>query len=671
MLRFAEELILLLLDKESGALAPIPDRAMRCALAAAVLMDLALEDRIDTDLERLFPVDSTPVGDDLLDPCLALITAADRVQDTAWWINRLAEPTHVDAVRRRALDRLVERGIVERETGGLLSLARRVARSRRYPMVDGKPGREVELRVMTTLFTDEIPSPRDIMLISLVHACGIFDRLLPPGDLAEVRDRIDLICKLELIGRSIFEAIRKAGVRDAVSGRGGGGRMARERALAAIPVADGGGLPIAGNAFGMAGDLATYLARQYQELGPVFRIRAFSRAFTVLAGPEANQFLQRHGRSHLRNVEFYSGIAGALGAHRFVLGMDGAEHFRLRKALRNGYSRAQVLDRIDDAVGVVDREMDSLPARTPMAALPVLQRVIGKQIGVLCTGVDAQEHLGELVTYLDRMIAVTMGRRPGFALRTRRMRRARAGMEALYEQVLRAHEPERREGETPDLIDDVLALHRADPQFMPETELMSACIGPFIAGLHTAASVAACMLYRLLKHPDTMARMLLEVDELFGGGGPTAAKLRAMDITHRVGMETLRLYRVVPVVGRTVVNTFEFAGHVIPSGTTVMFPTSVPHVLPEYFPEPERFDIDRYGPERAEHKQPGAYAPFGLGTHRCLGNAFTEASLALTLATMLHRADITMHPPNYELEMGYSTLAAPKSSFRIMFAPRN
>ena len=570
-------------------------------------------------------------------------------------------------MRSRVLDRLVKRGIVERDNGGLLSLARGVARSRRYPMVDGEAGQEVELRIMTALFTDETPSPRDIMLISLVHACGIFDRLLSPGELAEVRDRIDRLCKLELIGRSISEAIHKAGIPDTAS--------AYVRGSAALappppPFADG-ALPIVGNALSMTGNLSEWLAKRFRELGPVFRIRALSHVFTVLAGPEANRFLLQQGRLHLRNVKFYARMTQALGAHRFINGMDGAEHFRLRKVLGNGYSRAYVLDRIDDAIGIIVREVDALPVQTPMAALPTLQRLIGKQIGVLCTGVHADEYMDDLIRYLDRMITVTSMRSPGFMMRTPRMRRIWARMEALCEQVLKTHEPERRKGKVPDLIDDILALHRADPQFLPETELTSACLGPFFVSLHTEASIAASMLYSLLKYPDIMTRVLQEVDEFFAGGGPTAGKLRAMDVTHRVGMETLRLYGPAPSVMRTVVNAFEFEGYAIPAGTTAMFATTVPHFLPEYFSEPERFDIERYAPGRAEHRQPGAYAPFGLGTHRCLGDGFMEVSLALTLATMLHRAKITMHPPNYKLKMGYSPVAAPKSSFKIMVTPRH
>ena len=675
MLRFAEELILLLLDKETGALTPVPERSLRCALVGSVLMDLALENRIDTDSEHLFLVDSTPVGESLLDPCLSLIAQDTETRDTAYWIDFLAESTQADQVQRNAVDRLVERGIVERESGGLLSMARRVMRVRRYPRLDGEAGREVELRIMAVLFSEEVPSPRDVMLISLVNACEIFGRLLSPDEMAEVRDRLGLICKMDLIARTVFAAIREVGGDSAESVRGQisifSSGQARARALDAIPLADGARLPIVGNAFHMIGDPVPYLARQYRKLGPVFRVRALSHDLTVLAGAEANMFLQRQGRLHLRNVEFYSGIAQALNSHRFLLGMDGAEHFRLRKVLSNGYSRKYFLNRIDDAAETISQEISGLPERTPVSALPVLQRVIGKQIGLLCTGFQGGDYMPDLVAYLDRMLAVTTMHRPRFMMRTPRMRRLFARVEALCDHIVGLHETDRPEGEEPDLIDDILALHRTDSQFLPEKDMLPALIGPFIAGLHTAASVAACMLYALLKHPKTMARILPEVDELFADGGPTAQKLREMDIMHRAAMETLRLYRIAPLQPRTVVNTFEFGGHVIPTGTTVIFATTMTHVLSEYFPDPERFDIDRYEPGRSEHRVPGIYAPFGLGTHRCLGNGFTEVCLALTLASMLHQAKITMHPPNYQLKMSYSTVPLPKSSFKIVITPRH
>ena len=96
-----------------------------------------------------------------------------------------------------------------------------------------------------------------------------------------------------------------------------------------------------------------------------------------------------------------------------------------------------------------------------------------------------------------------------------------------------------------------------------------------------------------------------------------------------------------------------------------MIATAVPHYLPECFPEPQRFDIDRYGPERAEHKQPYVYAPFGLGPHRCLGNGFAEVQIAVTMATILHEVDFDLDRSGYSLKTTQVPMPAPDESFKI------
>lgn len=335
MLRIAEELLLLLIDKDTGDLAFVPGSTVGFALAGSVLMDLALEERIDTDLERLFLIDPTPLGDELLDPWLASIANDSGSHDASYWVGQFASPAEAARIRESATKRLIDRGILERDSGRLLSLARRVLRTRRYPMVDGKAEREVELRIMGLLFHDDVPTPRDTMLISVAHACGLIERLLTRSERAEVAEKLDWICGLELIGRAIFHAIRKA---DRVRAearpkwvRGAATSAMRAQALASQPRADGGGIPVAGNAFDMRGDIVKFLVKHYRKLGPVYRVRAFHLAFTVLAGPEANMLLQRNGRMYFRNLEAYRGLADGLGAHRFILSMDGGDHFRLRR----------------------------------------------------------------------------------------------------------------------------------------------------------------------------------------------------------------------------------------------------------------------------------------------------------------------------------------------------
>lgn len=180
MLRFAEEILLLLLNEESGEIAPtLSSRALDVVLAGAVLMDLALENRIDTDLKQLILVDSTPVGDDLLDLTLADIAQEGGVHTTHFWIARTAE--RGEAIRQRAVARLVERGILESAPGGFIFLRGDVSRSRRYRDQDGAVVEEVRLRIMRVLFSDDIPDPHDVVLISLADACGLFESILSKG----------------------------------------------------------------------------------------------------------------------------------------------------------------------------------------------------------------------------------------------------------------------------------------------------------------------------------------------------------------------------------------------------------------------------------------------------------------------------------------------------------
>ena len=202
MLRFPEELMLLMLDDENGKFARVPDRLLRYALAGGVLMDLALEDRIDTDLEKLILVNPEPLEDSLLDPTLADISQATETHDARFWVERTARLS-AEAIRHKALNRLVDRGILECRDDRFLW----VFQARRYPAIDGTAEREVKLRIMEILFSDQVPLPRDVVIIGLVHACDLFRQILSDRELANVATRIDEVRQLDLIGRAMSQAI--------------------------------------------------------------------------------------------------------------------------------------------------------------------------------------------------------------------------------------------------------------------------------------------------------------------------------------------------------------------------------------------------------------------------------------------------------------------------------
>ncbi len=202
MLRFPEELMLLILDDEDGKFARVPDRQLRYALAGGVLMDLALENRIDTDLKQLMLVDPAPLGDGLLDPTLADIAEATETHDARFWVERTALRS-ADAIREAALERLVERGILQRQEDRFLW----VFRSRRYPVIDDRVEREVKLRIMEILFSDQIPTPRDVVIIGLAHACNLFEQILSAREVEHIAPRIDQVRRLDLISQAMAQAI--------------------------------------------------------------------------------------------------------------------------------------------------------------------------------------------------------------------------------------------------------------------------------------------------------------------------------------------------------------------------------------------------------------------------------------------------------------------------------
>ena len=515
-----------------------------------------------------------------------------------------------------ARTRLVAHGILEAEANGLVFLSRLVARVRRYT-VGGETVEDVESRVMRTLFSELIPDPRDVLIIGLAAACGVFESILSREELAAVQERIDAIARLDLMGRTIRESIR-ALEPPAPSAKA-------VRPAAEIPEVPG--LPVAGNAFKMAGNVRGFLATNYRRYGPIFRIRAFGFRYIALVGPEANVFAARISGTHLRSHESYREFGVAMGGHRVMLNMDGPEHLRMRKLQVNGYSPKTFEANLELAHDITRRMIEEWPQGQPVAVQHAMQKIIAEQIGVCCTGVSPGPYVDDLIHFLGTIVTIHVTKRlPGFVERTARFQRTKRRVRELFEQIMEAHRPENRDGEEPDFVDDLLAMNRTDPQFLPETDLPANVLAPYLVGIDTSASVCAFMLYALLKHPDLLERMRAEVDAMYEQGAPTPEGLRKLEVTHRIAMETLRVYPVVPALTRTVSNSFEFGGYTVPAGAEVMLGTTVAHHLPEYFPDPERFDIERYCARRgaapaARRVRPVRRGPAPLPGQRLLGSA--------------------------------------------------
>lgn len=425
------------------------------------------------------------------------------------------------------------------------------------------------------------------------------------------------------------------------------------------------GLPWIGSAIPMYTDVLGFLVQQYQRMGPIFRIRVPGETYTVIAGQQANLFMAREGNDHFRSKEFWQHMDRELGAKTTLISSDGEIHSRLRQLQKRGYSRSTIEARLSDVVEIARRYAAEFPADRSLSVYPWLQAVITDQLGTIIAGTAPGDYVQDVVKFVRTALLVHVTRqRPRFLTSLPGYQRAKQRTFELGNKILdwhRAHPPVDRPA---NLIDDALAA-AGDATLIAPQDLMPFALGPYIAGLDTAASTAAFLLYALFADPDLRQRVQAESDQLFDEGLPTPAKVRALDVLQRTFLETLRRYPIAPAVQRTVTQPFEFAGHRVDAGGRIFIGTTVAHFIPELHPEPYRFDIDRYLPPRNENKIPGGFAPFSLGAHTCLGAGLAEVQIMVTVASLLHYAELHMDPADYSLRTRTAPTPAPTPDFRM------
>ncbi|MCU0989683.1 MAG: cytochrome P450 [Xanthomonadales bacterium] len=159
----------------------------------------------------------------------------------------------------------------------------------------------------------------------------------------------------------------------------------------------------------------------------------------------------------------------------------------------------------------------------------------------------------------------------------------------------------------------------------------------FAAGHETTARSLTFLFYALSQHPDVEARLHEEIDRVIGDRVPTVGDLGRMPYTLQVIKETLRLYPPAPLYVRDAIAEDEIDGLPIPSGTRVMLLPYATHRHPEFWPDPERFDPDRWLPEVEDARHPYAFHPFAAGQRICLGNSFSLFESHLLVAILARR----------------------------------
>ena len=235
---------------------------------------------------------------------------------------------------------------------------------------------------------------------------------------------------------------------------------------------------------------------------------------------------------------------------------------------------------------------------------------------------------------------------------TPRNRRFHQVMRGLDDLIYRIIAERRQSGGTAgdgDLLDMLLAARDADTgKGMTDRELRDEVITTFGAGHETTAITLTWAFYLLSRHPEVLRQVQQEADCVLGDELPTPEDLAAMPYTLRVFEEALRLYPSAPIVPRLVLRDTELGGYRVPAGSRVLVNLFNIHRDPRHWPDPERFDPDRFLPEARKGSHRFAYLPFGAGPHLCIGKHFALMEAHLLLAALVRRWEFR-HVPSHRV----------------------
>ena len=408
--------------------------------------------------------------------------------------------------------------------------------------------------------------------------------------------------------------------------------------------------------------MRAFFTRAYREYGPVFRIRVLGVPIVVLAGLEANRYAGGPGRQRFGSHQAWGMLDRHFGVTRSLISADGPEHVALRRIEGRAYTRAHFLATLDRAVAVAEEELDAVRPG-PLAVAPWCKRVVTEQVARLAIDGTARPYLDDLVLYVQTMLmAHVTQKRPSLVMRRPAIRRAQHRSWQMVDELV-SRRRSTGPNEIPDLIDDVLAAVDADPSAWEPADVRIAVMGAFIAGMDTAANSLAFAIHELARHPELVPGLAAEVDAAFADG-VTADALGRLPGLMAFIFEVLRLHPIAPALSRHLRSDVDLGGCSVPADTHVIVATTVTHGLAEYFAEPDRFDPSRFLDERAEHKLPGAYVPFGVGPHTCAGRGMAEGLLVLDAALLLHRLSFTADPAAAMHEIARPT-PSPDNRFHI------
>jgi cytochrome P450 len=419
------------------------------------------------------------------------------------------------------------------------------------------------------------------------------------------------------------------------------------------------GLPLIGDTLNFLQD-SEFAKKRHQQYGPIFKTSIFGQPTVFVRGQEASLFVLSNDNKYFV-ASFPPSTKALLGPLSLSL-QTGANHINRRKLLFQAFGPRALVGYIGAMENITQRYLEKWVKMETMTWYPELRSYTFDVAGKLLVGMDnasetALGHNFEAWCYGLFSIALD--------LPWTRFGKAKNGRKLLLaelEKIIRDRQLGTPSGN--DALSLLISARDEEGNSLSLDELKDQVLVLLFAGHDTLTSAITSFCLLLAQNPDVMAKVRAEQQQFPATEPLTLEQLKQMTYLEQVMREVLRLVPPVGNIFRTVINACEFGGYEIPKGWNLLSGITQTHQDSQLYPEPERFDPDRFSLERSG--KPFSYVPFGGGLRECLGKEFARLEMKLFAAKIVREYEWDLLP-DQDLNLIAVPMPRPRDGLRVKF----
>ncbi len=334
-----------------------------------------------------------------------------------------------------------------------------------------------------------------------------------------------------------------------------------------------------------------------------------------------------------------------------LLTSEGDFHLRQRRLVQPAFHRPRLIGYAQVMTDCALRTRERWHAGEVLDVSSEMMRLTLAVVGKTLFSADVEAEaaaIGEALTAILKMFDFLMMPFSEYLekLPLPAVRRFEKGRARLDQTIFGIIAERRRSGEDcGDLLSMLLLAQDEDGGGgMSDRQVRDEALTLFLAGHETTAQALTWSWYLLSQNPECERKMHEEIQRVLGDREPSFEDLPQLRYTEMVLAESMRLYPPAWGVGRKAIEACEIGGYELPKGGVVIMSPYVMHRDPRWFPEPDRFDPERWIPEARDARPKFSYFPFGGGSRLCIGERFAWMEGTLMLATIAQKWRLRLVP---------------------------